>query len=207
MVDLRGDLSQRQIFTLLTGNSLLLGGVLFAGWSPSIVVFLYWCETVIIGLWNVPKVYLARGGSAEYGRIGSIAGTLFFVAHYGGFVTMLGWIVWNYPAIVVANTSVTGVPTLGTSLARQSLSVGVALSGLLVVHGSLFVQGLWNDRYAAVPMKRQTGRPYPRVVTLHVLVLGLLFALPALATGPSALVLVILLKAVGDVLASRLDFA
>ena len=53
--------SQASLAALLVANAIPLLGVLFFGWSLITILVLYWLENGIIGLWNIPRIALARG--------------------------------------------------------------------------------------------------------------------------------------------------
>jgi hypothetical protein len=55
--------ASRSAIVLLLANAIPLVGVLFFGWSLLTILVLYWVENGIIGLWNVPKLALARGSA------------------------------------------------------------------------------------------------------------------------------------------------
>src|SRR3712207_5035022 len=61
-VDLyRRTASSRSAVLLLAANLIPLVGVVFFGWSLLTILVLYWLENGIVGLWNVPKIILAKG--------------------------------------------------------------------------------------------------------------------------------------------------
>jgi cytochrome c oxidase subunit IV len=53
--------SSRTAIALVIANAIPLVGVLFFGWSLWTILVLYWVENGIVGLWNIPKILLARG--------------------------------------------------------------------------------------------------------------------------------------------------
>lgn len=46
---------------LVLANLVALIGVLFLGWNLAMILVLYWVESGIVGLLNLPKILLARG--------------------------------------------------------------------------------------------------------------------------------------------------
>src|SRR5215212_5927619 len=53
--------TSRSATLLVLANLIPLIGVLFFGWSLITILVLYWLENGIVGLWNVPKILMARG--------------------------------------------------------------------------------------------------------------------------------------------------
>ena len=54
-------------------------GILFWGWNIQAVLVLYWFESIMIGLLNIPKILMCGGG------LHNLFLAAFFTAHYGGF--------------------------------------------------------------------------------------------------------------------------
>jgi hypothetical protein len=52
--------TSRSAVVLLVANLIPLVGVLFFGWSLLTILVLYWLENGIVGLWNLPRILLAR---------------------------------------------------------------------------------------------------------------------------------------------------
>ncbi len=51
--------------SLIIANLIPIYGVLFLGWKVFDVVIFYWLETIIIGLFNVIKIYLCQGDAPK----------------------------------------------------------------------------------------------------------------------------------------------
>src|SRR3954470_20655433 len=49
-----------RLLVILLTNAVPLAGVLARGWSPSTVLALFWCETVLQGLFNCARIALHR---------------------------------------------------------------------------------------------------------------------------------------------------
>jgi hypothetical protein len=81
--------SRASLAVLLVANAIPLLGVLFFGWSLITVLVLYWLENGIVGLWNIPRIALARGddplASPTLGQVSLWMLIPFFVIHYGLF--------------------------------------------------------------------------------------------------------------------------
>ena len=53
--------TSRSAIALLIANAIPLIGVLFFGWSLLTILVLFWIENGIVGFWNLPRIWLARG--------------------------------------------------------------------------------------------------------------------------------------------------
>jgi len=53
--------TSRSAIVLIVANAIPLIGVLFFGWSLLTILVLFWIENGIVGLWNIPRILLARG--------------------------------------------------------------------------------------------------------------------------------------------------
>ena len=83
------DLSHFSVVILIAANLAPLYGVLFLGWQVFPLLFLYWFENVIIGLFNLLKMVACkpRDRLSKKARIGAM---LFFCIHYGLFTFVHG---------------------------------------------------------------------------------------------------------------------
>ncbi|HEX5013490.1 MAG TPA: DUF6498-containing protein [Candidatus Limnocylindrales bacterium] len=80
--------STASLVGLLIANAIPLVGVLFFGWSLITILVLYWLENCIVGLWNVPRIALARGLDPVNNVVTQAQNTKafiipFFFIHYG----------------------------------------------------------------------------------------------------------------------------
>lgn len=76
---------------LLIANVVPLLGVIFAGWNPSEILYLYWLESLIVGFFTLLGILgsgmVRRENDAlRWGMLGlSLFSAAFFTVHYGGF--------------------------------------------------------------------------------------------------------------------------
>lgn len=205
-------LHHKSAWVLILANLVPLGGVLFFQWSTFEVVFLFWLENVIIGLFNIAKMLVYGALGAPYDilpksaleRVSMILGTAgfsaFFCVHYGGFcyghglfvVALLG----KSSGVEIANPR--HLPQVAWQMLSGQLAAGAL--ALLTSHGfSFFANYLHGREYSRI----QDGAhlmmaPYGRVVVLHLaLILGAVAA-TALGSGVGILVALILGKIILD---------
>ena len=211
--------SPAAVGALVAANVLPLAGVVWFGWGVFDVLAVYWVESGVVGLLNVPKILLARGESGDgttftatvngrpldlsgpdesdlvdgprvYAANVPVAG--FFALHYGIFWVVHGvFVLFGLPAFAGASVG--------------SIDVGAALLGgvaMAVSHGGSFVVNfVGREEYRRVSSARQMFAPYRRVFVLHLtVVLGA--SLVVSFGGPVVLVaLLVALKTGFDVLA------
>jgi hypothetical protein len=175
------------LYILILVNLVPVFGVLFLHWSLFSVMFFYWLESAVVGLYNIPKLFMARvttDNSAKEKKStpqtkGRLAMVGFFLIHYGMFMLGHGLFVFE----------LFGPPDLTV----QTFFIG--FGALAVSHGISFVFNyIGHKEYEKVNISQQMFAPYKRIVIMHVTIIigGLiidLFGAPVLA-----LVFMILLK-------------
>lgn len=163
-----------RILVVLIYTLLPLGGVLFAGWDWREVLVLYWLENVALGVAMVVRILRTRrdpGPEAMIindrrvaqtpGSIAFLAG--FFALHYGIFTLVHGVFV----ALIVSG--------LFFDLPSTNAESPFDWPGVLIVFA---IAGIAQVVIAAVgPLPPQRGTAlmmsaYPRIIVLHVTVLG-----------------------------------
>ncbi|PIR03197.1 MAG: hypothetical protein COV60_01615 [Candidatus Magasanikbacteria bacterium CG11_big_fil_rev_8_21_14_0_20_43_7] len=190
--------SRTSIFFLISANAVPLVGVLFFGWSLFGVLFFYWLETVVVGILNVPKMYMTKGVDTQMteglnklsesarARAYTAIRTFtipFFVFHFGMFALVHGIFVFSLygPADI----------TFG--------SVITALVTSFVSHGYSFVTNfIGKKEYLTRSINQQMGQPYKRVVILHLAILFGAFPLMVFGSPFVAVLILIVLKTCFD---------
>lgn len=172
------------IFLILV-NMIPLVGVVIWGWDVGFLMLIYWVETVVIGLFNIPKILTTGMGEPGFGlRIfGNLFVVAFFTVHFGGF---------NFGHFMFLR-ELFDLPAFGRD-------VWIAAGGLSLSHiFSLIVNWFGKREYVGVAANEQMFKPYGRIIVMHVSILfGGAFAMMGGGTGP--LILLIALKTVSDVL-------
>ncbi|GAB5537228.1 MAG: hypothetical protein Rubg2KO_34770 [Rubricoccaceae bacterium] len=179
---------------LVVANVVPLVGVLALGWDLFEVMWLYWMENAVIGLYALARI-LTSGlmGSHPIVWIPKLFVSGFFTVHYGFF--WLGHGVFVYALFGDGRESPEfDVGGHIAELASGDLPVE-GLIGLVLSHGASFVLnylagGEWRE---ADPVS-EMFRPYGRVVILHVVIIAGGFLLLATGGGILALALFVVLK-------------
>lgn len=207
------------VSALVVANLFPLAGVLWFGWGVFDVLTVYWVESGIIGLLNVPKILLARGKNEDdstfaatiNGRPLDLSGpdrstfvdgprvyaanvpvAVFFVLHYGIF-----WIVHGVFVLF-------GLPEFAGALVGR-IDVGAALLGSAVMgasHGGSFVVNfVGREEYRDVSSAQQMSAPYRRVFVLHLTIVLGAFLVVSFGSPVVLVALLVVLKTGFDVLA------
>lgn len=176
---------------LIAANTAPVVGVLALHWSIFIIILLYWCENVVVGVFNVLRMALAepRGTLEKAGKAVLIP---FFIAHYGIFTIVHGVFV---------------VALFGSTNTLRELVAGGSgllwgLGAMVASHGYSFVTNyLRTGEYRRVDLGLLLFQPYARVVVMHLTILGGGLAAQKLGAPLAALLVLIALKTGVDLVA------
>jgi hypothetical protein len=189
--------------TLVVANATPLFGVLFLRWRVFPLLFLYWLENVVVGLFNV-----ARMATADPDDPQSWAAKLFmipfFCFHYGMFCFVHGIFVF---ALFGTKHSGTAFELLGNVLPTiRYTGLGFAVLSLTSSHAvSFFVNYIYGGEYKHASVAQLMAQPYSRVVVLHITILGGGFAMMALGSPVYGLLMLVAVKTAVDVAAHRAE--
>jgi len=178
------------VIILFWVNMIPMIGVLFFGWGVAIVLALYWLETVMIGVLNIPKMLMCSGGilSGWVGIAGTLFNVAFFTVHFGGF-SAGHWMALN---------QIMGVKNIFLYFTQSPL-FWIAVASLIISH--LFSFGynfIRREEYAQRTSNQQMFMPYKRVVVMHLIVLFGGFLLMATNSPGLLLVVLVIIKLIID---------
>jgi hypothetical protein len=190
------------VLMLVAVNLIPLGGVLFFGWQVFPIMFLFWLENMVVGVFNVAKMLLACGPGSHVGV--KLFLVPFFTVHYGIFTLVHGAFVFAMFGADWRGGGLGGGPLnfdqVQDLVTQQHL--GWAVLALVVSHGFSFVTNyLLNGAYRTAIAPVLMMQPYGRVVVLHLAILGGGFLVMLMGMPVVGLVLLIALKIGLDVLA------
>jgi hypothetical protein len=182
---------------LVLANIIPLAGVVLFGWDVFAIVFLFWLENVIVGLFNVLRMLWVERG-AETMPLAKVVVIPFFVFHYGMFTAVHGVFVF---ALFGSGMSNSFFPTVVSVVdVIQAHGLWLAVGALFLSHGFSFVRNYVAEReYRRVTLKQLMGQPYGRVVVLHIAIIGGGFLVMAFGAPVFGLALLVALKVVMDV--------
>jgi len=171
------------LWAQIGANLFSLALALVMGWDPKLLLFLFWMENVIIGLWQLPRFLLADAKSLAE----ALFKAGFFTVHYGLFTFIHGSLLFE---LFLKQTL--DMQTLET-LVFSTSGITLALLGMLLSHGIQF----FNDLLTGVTGNTSTAKvmmePYSRIVIMHLVLLASAFLLSLL---PHPVIGVILLSAI-----------
>lgn len=210
--------------SLILANMVPVLGVLFGRWTVSDVMIIYWLENVVVGFFNVLRMVFAQGGLAP--DINKAIGALtpqprllqnmaklffipFFIFHYGMFTMVHGVFVvvlFRSGGPFSANPSTfNGGPfaTIFGGLGQTPLFWPIF--ALVLSHGiSFWFNYIKDGEYLTANLPTLMGRPYGRIVVLHMTIILGGFAVMAFHGAWGALLLLTVLKIVTDLKATDL---
>ena len=183
---------------LVSANLLPLVGVLWLGWDVASIVLLYWAENLIVGFYNALRMATASGP-----LVAKLALIPFFIFHYGMFCTVHGALLVGLfhlePRVHVSGLS---APALFAAVARMP-GMAWPLLALFASHGVSFVEHHFVRGERAMGAASFMGRPYGRMIVLHVAIILGGFGVAALGASNALLVVLVGLKLALDVFAHR----
>jgi hypothetical protein len=182
-------------------NLVPLIGILFEGWSIFYVMFIFWFENVVIGIFNIFKMWI-RGMVAE--RAKAVFLPIFFFFHYGIFTTVHGVFVFalfgsennteSLPASIV--DGMVSLPLIHTYFPIMILySMGI----LAFMHSLSFIfDYIGREEYKQTTMEQLMFQPYKRIIVLHVVLIFGGILIQSLGAPIMAVILLIVLKLIFD---------
>lgn len=185
---------------LIGANVMVFYGIFELKWDVFALVFLFWLENAIIGIFNILKMLFNRPDSVLNWVI-KFFYIPFFTFHYGMFTLVHGIFVvvlFGPDAMKKGDGSpwefVMQVPQI---IHEEQLSF--MLFFLIFSHGfSLVYEYLLNDEFRRVTLKNLMGAPYRRVVVLHIAIIGSGFLLTLYGEPLYGLLLLAVLKILFD---------
>jgi hypothetical protein len=181
----------------------LAWGVLVLGWSPFVVMMLFWFENVVIGVLHLVKLVVTGARMGAAGLLGGIALGAFFTVHYGMFTAVHGvFVVLLFGSAELGRTAMDGGLGAPASAMLHYLfserDGWLAAIAIVLLHLSGLVQWLARTREAPQPLKDLMGAPYGRIVILHVTLIASGFLVQALKAPVIGALLLVGLKLAYD---------
>lgn len=148
---------------LIAANLVPVIGAAFFGWKLADVMVLYWCESAIIGFFNLCKLVVVNRWLALFSGI-------FFVSHFGAFMAVHFLFIYS---LFVQGPDFSSGGDL-RQVALMFVALWPALLALFISHGySFLVNFLGHQEFTDRPMKEQMFEPYKRIIFMHlVLIFG-----------------------------------
>jgi hypothetical protein len=181
---------------LIVGNLVPIVGVLFFEWQLFPLIFLYWLENVVIGIFNVFKM-LSCSGSESF--IQKIFMTLFFSVHYGMFCFGHGTFV-----VDLFGGDLDSIPAALHIITKNGLQL--ALIALVLSHGFSFLQNfLMRGEFRQISISEVMFSPYKRIIVLHVFIIFGGLALQTFGVTQIGLIVLAMVKIGADLMAHKIE--
>jgi hypothetical protein len=190
---------------LLLANLIPLAGVLAFDWDVFALVFLFWLENVVVGGFNVLRMFWVQRG-AERTPLAKVVVIPFFCFHYGMFTAVHGVFVFALFGSGFSGDLFPSVQMVMQVIDEHAL--WVAVGALVLSHAFSFVRNYVSEgEYRRVTLQQLMSQPYARVVVLHIAIIGGGFLVMALGAPVLGLLLLVVLKVAVDVSAHLREHA
>ena len=200
------------ITALMVANLVPLIGVVFLGWDAASIVLLYWIENLIVGIFNVLRMFLVKveSRSKQFQKLFMIP---FFCIHFGGFCAVHCFFLLVFFKIGSPDDAMADSGAWLGPLIFLQLLYGVVMQlwhgrppglewpvvGLFVSHGISFIRNfIYGQQYLSLKVKSIMMRPYKRIVLMHVVIILGAVLIMKLGSPVALLSLLIFLKVALD---------
>lgn len=192
--------NQASVLLLIAANLLPVVGVVYWDWDVFSILFLFWCENVVIGVFGILRTAIF---SMRINKLGGLFTSAFFTVHYGGF--MFGHLMLLMSLFLVrtdaSRASMSDIEYVLSSFDRWTW---LAIAALFVSHAWSFVQNFLGKReYDALSTFTAMAMPYKRMAITHVALIVGGFLLAGLDQPLAGLLLLLGMKIALDVVFHR----
>ena len=158
------------LILLVAANLLPLAGVFLWDWDVFLLLLLFWCENVIIGLFGIARLIVAASNDTL--KEGLLL-PLFFLVHYGGFMFGHFMVVFGMYSGSFEEFGNPAEPEDYYRLILDNLN-WVAVAALFISHGWSFIENyMGGSEYERLSPMQAMGLPYKRMFITHIaLILG-----------------------------------
>ena len=177
--------------SLIAANLVPLAGAIFLDWSVFLIIFLFWIENLIIGIFNVVKILLAQGKDSTTSA--KLFAAPFFLIHYGGFCAGHGVFVISVFGRW-ANADLKNFHNFIQEIFIDEKAV-YAVIALFFSHGlSLIYNYVLKGEHKLATVNKVMMAPYPRIVVLHLTIIFGALLVSLLKAPQAGLALLVILK-------------
>jgi hypothetical protein len=189
--------------SILLFNAIPLYGAFFWGWQAFELVFLYWFENLVIGVFTLWR-FLLRPYDHPIALVIPLFFAPFFLLHYGIFCLGHGAFVF---AMFGEGTPGTGLfsPLRNLPLVLSRDGMALAAIGLVLLQLVDWIRDLRENGLGADNVIQLMTRPYRRIIVLHVTIMAAGFLLVALEEPVVGLAALVFVKTYFDIYHWRKD--
>ena len=192
------------IAVLVAANLVPLLGVVWWDWDVFLLLLLFWCENVIIGIFGIARMIVARtSDSAAEGLVLP----LFFLVHYGGFMFGHFMVLFGMYSGGFKESGTPVEPADYYGILAENLN-WVAIVALFISHGWSFVENFMGNReHERLTPGQAMALPYRRMFITHIALIMGGFFLVEQGQPLAGLVLLVAMKIALDVVFHRREHA
>ncbi|MEM1174841.1 MAG: DUF6498-containing protein [Pseudomonadota bacterium] len=192
----------KPVYLLIVAFNLVpLAGVWLFGWQTFDLIFLYWMENVIIGVFTVLRMVVR-----PYQHAIDIAAPAFlapfFVVHYGMFCFVHGLFVVS---LFGGENTVSRDLLESVALVLDQPGMLMALLSLLALQAFDWLRDTVKRGLGSDGVKDLMSSPYRRIFVLHIVIIGGGFLLTALGDPAVGLMMLVVVKTASDLYHARDD--
>ncbi|MEP3889718.1 MAG: DUF6498-containing protein [Hellea sp.] len=178
---------------LILANCIPIIGIFLFGWDAATILVLYWLESVIIGIVNIPKILACRkGGRGVFvSMMSNLFICVFYMVHYGIFTGVHG----------VFLAELLGARPVMDGLIHGGPLVWTAFIFFVSHLFSMLVNFFGKKEYLGRTPHEQMFSVYGRVFVMHIVIIFTGFAALAFGAPIIAVIMLIGLKTVMDLAA------
>ena len=189
---------------LVAANLVPLFGVLLWDWDVFLLLLLFWSENVIIGIFGIARLIVARVSDSG---AGGLFLPLFFLVHYGGFMFGHFMVLFGMYSGHFEDGTVSAEPADYYGILAENLN-WLAILALFVSHGWSFIENDMGKReHERLSPGQAMALPYRRMFITHIALIAGGFFLVERGQPLGGLVLLIAMKIVLDVFFHRREHA
>ena len=155
---------------LALSNIAPLVGVLLGYWSAFDVIFLYWFENIIIGLFTVCRMTIRPDNSAVF-AIGGLFTAGFFCLHYGFFTYGHGMFVASFfeDQLLSGSSATDGSLLYVVEHMLSNQGIQLTLAAMFIAHLAEFIIAYREKNIDSIPA--EMFKPYKRIIVLHIAII------------------------------------
>ena len=192
------------IAALIAANLVPLFGVLFWDWDVFFLLLLFWSENVIIGIFGIARLIVARVSDAG---VEGLFLPLFFLVHYGGFMFGHFMVLFGMYSGHLEGSGAPMGPADYYGILAEDLN-WIAVLALFGSHGWSFVENYMGKReHEQLTPGQAMALPYRRMFITHIALIAGGFFLMERGQPLGGLVLLVAMKIVLDVFFHRREHA
>lgn len=195
-------LREPQALVALTFNLVPAFCVLLFGWSPAILILLYWAENVVLGVFQLMRMNVVTFRDGIVTGLVGLFGSVFFVVHYGLFCLGHGLFALSFLGFELG---LPNTPEMPEELVLRLPEIlwkeqGFALSlvAIVVLQAVAFVQWIVLGAWKTADDGKLMGEVYARIVVLHLTLFATAFALGALGSPALGVFALALFKSIAE---------